>query len=151
MEKEDRNLSIFQRNRAIYLKMKIIVNFSMTAYQTDFTVHDTHFMNRCPDAEFIWIVRSSGTHMVRMWKSNELPKAGEIVRYIFSEATREEIVDMELEAIKSCYEPETHDFYHVDLCHHIFRKITRTDAIKKVENNVQKLKALWQQEGTAAL
>ena len=56
-----------------------------------------------------------------------------------------------MEAIKNDYEPETHDFYHVDLSHHIFRKITRKDAIKKVENNVQKLKTLWQQEGTAAL
>ena len=151
MEEEDRNLSMFRRNRAIYLKMKMIVNFTMTAYQTDFTVHDTHFMNRCPDAEFIWIVRSSGTHMVRMWKSNELPQAGEVVRYIFSEATREEIVDMELDAIKNNYDPEGHDFYHVDLSRNIFRKISRREAIKKVENHVQKLKTLWQQEGTAAL
>ena len=148
MEKEDRELSIFRR--AIYLKMKMIVNFTMTAYQTDFTVHDTNFMNKNPHAEFIWIVRASGTHMMRMWKSCELPKAGEAVRYIFSTATREEIVDGELAAIKNEFNPEWHDFYHVDLSRNIFRKISKSDAIKKLENNVKKLKTLWEQEGRAA-
>ena len=148
MEEEDRELSIFRR--AIYLKMKMIVNFTMTAYQTDFTVHDTNFMNKNPHAEFIWIVRQSGTHFLRMWKSEDLPKAGEFVRYIFSEATREGIVDGDLEALKTEFHPEWHDFYHVDLSRNIFRKISKGDAIKKLESNVKKLKTLWEQEGRAA-
>ena len=149
MEEEDRELSMFRRKK-IYLTMKMIVNISMTAYQTDFTIYDTAFMNKNPDAEFIWIVRASGTHMMRMWKSCELPKAGEAVRYIFSTATREEIVDGELAAIKNEFNPEWHDFYHVDLSRTIFRKISKSDAIKKLENNVKKLKTLWEQEGRAA-
>lgn len=149
MEEEDRELSMFRRKK-IYLTMKMIVNISMTAYQTDFTIHDTAFMNKNPDAEFIWIVRASGTHMMRMWKSCELPKAGEAVRYIFSTATREEIVDGDLAAIKNEFNPEWHDFYHVDLSRNIFRKISKSDAIKKLESNVKRLKTLWEQEGRAA-
>jgi len=101
-------------NRSIYLKMKLVVSFSMTYYQTDFSIHDVEFMEANPEAEFIWVVRKSGTHIFRIWKNQDLPPSGVKVPYLFCEATREHIVTDELNALQNSCTPHNHDFYHID-------------------------------------
>ena len=45
-------------------KMKEVVDNVMTAFQTDFTEHDTDFILKTEGyVPFIWVVRESGTHI----------------------------------------------------------------------------------------
>ena len=133
-------------NRSIYLKMKLVVSFSMTCYQTDFSIHDVEFMEDNPDAEFIWVVRKSGTHIFRIWKNQDLPPNGVKVPYLFSEATREHIVTDEFNALQNSCSPHSHDFYHIDQQNGTFRKITHKEGIEFLSRNLEKLNNIWKQE-----
>ena len=117
-------------NRSIYLKMKLVVSFSMTCYQTDFSIHDVEFMEDNPEAEFIWVVRKSGTHIFRIWENQDLPPNGVKVPYLFSEATREHIVADELN----------------DPQNGTFRKITHKEGIEILSRNIENLNYIWKQE-----
>ena len=133
-------------NRLIYLKMKLVVSFSMTCYQTDFSIHDVEFMEDNPEAEFIWVVRKSGTHIFRIWKNQDLPPNGVKVPYLFSEATREHIVTDELNALQNSCTPHNHDFYLIDPQNGTFRKITQKEAIEILSRNIENLNNSWKQE-----
>ena len=133
-------------NRSIYLKMKLVVSFSMTCYQTDFSIHDVEFMEDNPEAEFIWVVRKSGTHIFRIWENQDLPQNGVKVPYLFSEATREHIVTDELNALQNSCLPHSHDFYHIDQRNGTFRKITHREGIEILSRNIENLNNIWKQE-----
>ena len=133
-------------NRSIYLKMKLVVSFSMTYYQTDFSIHDVEFMEANPEAEFIWVVRKSGTHIFRIWENQDLPPSGIKVPYLFSKATREHIVTDELNALQNSCTPHNHDFYHIDPQNGTFRKITHKEAIEILSRNIENLNNIWKQE-----
>lgn len=78
-------------NRTIYLKMKLVVGFTMIHYQSDFE-YDKEFMEKCNPQKFIWVVRQNGTHIFRIYEPQDLPKAGEQIPYLFGMADLEHIV-----------------------------------------------------------
>ena len=133
-------------NRSIYLKMKLVVSFSMTYFQTDFSIHDVEFMEANPETEFIWVVRNSGTHIFRIWKNQDLPAAGVEVPYLFSKATREHIITDGLNALQNSCPPHNHDFYHIDQQNGTFRKITQKEGIEILSRNIENLNNIWKQE-----
>ena len=56
-------------------KMQEVVDCVMTAFQTDFTEHDTDFVLKTEGHEpFIWIVRETGTHIYSPSDENALKK-----------------------------------------------------------------------------
>ena len=73
----------------------------------------------------------------RFWKSEELPESGKSVPYLFGTATRERIVDNELEALRNCFNEAVHDFY---------LKIRQKEAVAMLEEHTENLHKLWQEE-----
>ena len=132
-------------NRTIYLKMKLVVGFTMIHYQSDFE-YDKEFMEKCNPQKFIWVVRQNGTHIFRIYEPQDLPKAGEQIPYLFGMADLEHIVRDGLEAIEKINESIGEcDFYYIAPPQDIFRKILHKEAVEIIRENVETLEKLWRE------
>ena len=131
--------------RMIELKMRFVVNWTLRHYHSDLK-HDFAFIQTCDPDRFIWITSESGTHFYRFWKNDELPKAGQRIPYLFGTATREQIVDNELEAFRDCFHEGSHDFYLIEPKIGTFRKIRQKEAVAMLEEHTENLHKLWQEE-----
>ena len=131
--------------RTIELKMRFVVAFTLRHYQSDLN-RDFKFIQKHDPDRFIWITHDCGTDFLRFWKHEELPKAGQQAPYLFETATREHIVDDELNALRNSFHEGTHDFYLIEPKIGTFRKIRHDEAIVMLEKHVQKLHELWQNE-----
>ena len=129
-------------NRQIYLKMKLVVGFTVVHYQSDFE-YDKEFLEKNPK-EFIWGVHPNGTHIFRIYEPQDLPKAGEEIPYLFGKATREHIVHDGLNAMEKSNEIfEGIDFYYIAPQSRIFRKVLQKEAVEIIRENVETLEKLW--------
>lgn len=131
--------------RMIELKMRFVVNWTLRHYHSDLK-HDFAFIQTCDPDRFIWITSESGTHFYRFWKNDELPKAGQRIPYLFGTATREQIVDNELEAFRDCFHEGSHDFYLIEPKIGTFRKIRQKEAVAMLEEHTENLHKLWRTE-----
>ena len=131
--------------RTIELKMRFVVNWTLRHYHSDLK-HDFAFIQTCDPDRFIWITSESGTHFYRFWKNDELPKAGQRIPYLFGTATREQIVDNELEAFRDCFHEGSHDFYLIEPKIGTFRKIRQKEAVAMLEEHTENLHKLWRTE-----
>ena len=89
--------------RTIELKMRFVANWTLRHHHSDLKVDFDFIRTYAPD-RFIWITSECGTHFYRFWKNEELPRAGQRVPYLFGTATRERIVDKELETLRDCFQ-----------------------------------------------
>lgn len=131
--------------RTIELKMRFIAAFTLHHYQSNLNV-DFDFIQKHDPDRFIWITHDCGTHFFRFWKHEELPKAGQHVPYLFGTATREHIVEDELEAFRDCFHEGFHDFYLIEPQNGTFRKIRKKEAVALLEEHSRKLHELWDKE-----
>ena len=131
--------------RTIELKMRFVVNWTLRHYHSDLK-HDFAFIQTCDPDRFIWITHECGTHFARFWKSEELPESGKSIPYLFGTATREQIVDNELGALRDCFNEAVHDFYLIEPKIGTFRKIRQKEAVAMLEEHTENLHKLWQEE-----
>ena len=131
--------------RAIELKMRFVANRTLRHHHADLRVDFVFFETYNPD-RVIWVTSGSGTHFYRFWKNEELPKAGQRIPYLFGTATRERIVDNELEAFRDCFHEGSHDFYLVEPKTGIFRKIRKLEAVTMLAEHARNLHKLWSEE-----
>jgi hypothetical protein len=122
--------------KTITEKMQAIVERKVESYKTDFTTHDMQFIADNPEAKFIWIVRTMGTHVYRFHTNESLPAWGETVKYIFGYADRTHILRDELKSLRNCFEDSRHEFYIVDLEKQTITQTDHGNAIDKLCTHV---------------
>lgn len=115
------------------------------AYTDDLKKHDLDFLERWPDTPFLHYTRECGTHMFMMHPTEDLPAAGERVRYLFGEADRDHIARQVVDCAKALARPSDRDLHK--LVHHFdgkrLRKIDVDQAVKIAEEYYWALKREW--------
>lgn len=136
--------------RTIELKMRFVANWTLRHHHSDLKVDFDFIRTYAPD-RFIWITSECGTHFYRFWKNEELPRAGQRVPYLFGTATRERIVDKELETLRDCFQEGSHDFYLINPEAGTFQKIRKKEAVAMLEEHTRKLHEIWKTEKRSAV
>jgi hypothetical protein len=128
------------------------------AYHDDLDKHDLNWLNKNPGVPFLHFTRAYGTHLNPLHAADDprWPAPGVLVPYLFSHASREQILQSNLGGIRYCASQPHHCIlYHDGLIlgtkweanqgKPLFslREITPAEAIRIGETHLQMVEAAW--------
>ena len=128
----------------IYEELERLSLPHLEAYQHDLTRIDRESIEKNPDMPFLHFTRNHGTHIVYMPPADHecWPAPGEVVPYLFGEATRSHILDQKNVVVKWCMENSG-----LRLCVHFdgrsLREVSPAEAVRICKEYVLRVGCEW--------
>ena len=117
-------------------------------YKTDFS-HDQKSIKENPGKQFLHITRKTGTHLAMFFNSEDYPKAGERVKYLFGTANREELLQGNFETLQYYIknDPISAHYYNGQK----LKRIKIDEAAGIYEMYLKAMKNTWREEEDAKI
>lgn len=126
----------YQLEEAVYLHLK--------SFQTDLTVHDFSWIMSNPKTPFLHAANENGTHLIALVDADKYPATGEKVKYLFSYADREHLLNQVVQMAVTLVEPSG---YNARICHYYdgetLSKINRIDFVEKARTYARNIRLKW--------
>lgn len=117
------------------------------AFKADLIKHDRRSIRNNPETPFIHAAGENGTCLLMMHPASKYPEPGARVPYIFSEATREHILN-DMTGIIDCYARNGRPVMHYHDGRGRLCQITHDRAREIVRTYQEKIRAEWKRAET---
>lgn len=137
--------------QSIYDQLAETVLPLLTAYETDFTLHDRESLAARPGVPFLHWTHATGTTMAFLPDATdpEFPKCGELVPYLFGTADREHILQGK-RTIAEYHASPSNGIGNRYTVHHYdgrkLKRITVQEAVDVVKSYARPIEAAWRME-----
>jgi len=133
-----------QTQNQTYERLLSLCNDVVKCYRTDLTVHDRNLLKNFK-RRFLHFSGSTGTNLFPLLGSDDYPGKNEIIPYLFSHATRWEIVDDTYSMVRAMKESNRQDLI-LYFDGEEFQKITQKEAESIFYNHMQVLFEEWKKQ-----